>query len=155
MARHWWGTETEVSPRLRLEVELMQATFRDTFRLERDRQSLYWLGNIDVNLRGLHQREHLVKIIYPRSYPSHPPEAFIVSPRIVSPKHQFEDGQLCLFNPKDGTTYGWNPSTSTAVTVCGWAIEWLYAFYTWKATGNWPGKEERMEEDRGWFGRRR
>ncbi|MCC6800347.1 MAG: hypothetical protein IT325_09525, partial [Anaerolineae bacterium] len=36
------------------------------------------------------------------------------------------------------------PSTSTAVTVAGWAIQWLYAYYTWRATGLWPGVEERM-----------
>ena len=70
----------------------------------------------------------------------------MLKPYIYSPKHQFEDGQLCLFNPKDGTTYGWNPSRSTAVTVAGWAIQWLYAFYTWQALKVWPGEEEQVRK---------
>lgn len=154
MARYWWGSETEVSPRLRLEVELMQATFEDTFRLERDKYRLYWLGNVHINLQGLPQKNHVLKIAYPEKYPNSAPEAFVVSPQIYSPKHQFEDGQLCLFNPKDGITYGWNPSTSTAITVVGWAIEWLYTFYTWRATGQWLGKEEHIDRLQGRRGRR-
>ena len=35
----------------------------------------------------------------------------MLRPNVYSEKHQYEDGQLCLFNPKDGVTYGWNPST--------------------------------------------
>ncbi len=69
--------------------------------------------------------------------------AYILNPRLFSEKHQYEDGQLCLFNPKDGEQYGWNPSRSTAVTVTAWSIQWIYAFYTWRATGKWPGIEER------------
>lgn len=151
MPKYWWGTENEVSPRLRLEVELMQATFQDTFRLERKGQNLFWLGSVVINLKGLPEPEHALKIIYPRRYPNQPPEAYVLSPKVYSPKHQFEDGQLCLFNPRDGNQYGWNPATSTAVTVTGWAIEWLYAYYTWRATGDWPGKEERIEERRGFW----
>jgi ubiquitin-protein ligase len=160
LSRYWWGTENEVSPRLRLEVELMQATFQDTFRLERDRDYLFWLGRCQVNMTGIQQREHVLKIIYPKDYPNIPPESYCLSPKIYSPKHQFEDGQLCLFNPKDGIGYGWNPSTSTAITVAAWSIEWLYAFYTWRATGEWPGKEERIQPTKktnsgGFFGGRR
>jgi hypothetical protein len=131
---------------LRLEVELMHATFGDTFHLEFGRSdTLYWIGAVEINLAGLSQRDHQLKILYLRDYPNRPPEAYVLSPYIYSPKHQFEDGQLCLFNPKDGIVYGWNPSTSTAVTVAGWAIEWLYAYYTWRATGQWPGIEEKFK----------
>jgi ubiquitin-protein ligase len=146
MARNWWGTRQNVSSRLRLEVELMQAAFGETFRLEFEKNSniLYWLGQVEINLKDLRERLHHLKIIYPSDYPSRPPEAYILHPYLYSKKHQFEDGQLCLFNPKDGVTYGWNPSTSTAVTVAAWAVEWIYSFYTWKATGEWPGVEERL-----------
>jgi hypothetical protein len=88
-------------------------------------------------------------------YPNRPAEAYVERPTVYSEKHQFEDGQLCLFNPKDGVTYGWNPSTSTAVTVAGWAIQWLYAYYTWRATGTWPGIEERMRPTKGRQNRRK
>ena len=141
----WWGTRNNVSPRLRLEVEAMRAAFGTTFRLNVPKwDPLFWEGIVEVNLRGIPQRDHTIKIMYPHEYPNRPPEAYVLDPRIYSEKHQFEDGQLCLFNPKDGTNYGWNPARSTSVTVAGWAIQWLYAYYTWRVTGDWPGIEERV-----------
>jgi ubiquitin-protein ligase len=140
----WWGTRQNVSQRLRLEVEAMRAAFEDTFRLVVKPPTIYWLGTVEINLARIPQRDHTLKILYPSDYPLHPPEAYVVKPEIYSEKHQFEDGQLCLFNPKDGATYGWNPSRSTAVTVAAWGIQWLYAYYTWRATGQWPGLEERV-----------
>ncbi len=155
----WWGTPRQVSSRLRLEVEMMRATFGDTFQLQvPKRDNLYWIGDVEVNLKNIPQREHTLKIVYVEDYPNRPAEAYVLNPEIYSEKHQFEDGQLCLFNPKDGVTYGWNPSTSTAVTVAGWAIQWLYAFYTWRATGRWPGLEERARPEKRpdqWSRRRR
>jgi len=144
MARNnWWGSRDHVSNRLRLEVEMMRATFADTFRLVvPKRELLYWIGDVEINLAGIPERIHTLKILYPEEYPNRPAEAYVLKPTVYSEKHQFEDGQLCLFNPKDGVTYGWNPSKSTAVTVAGWAVQWLYAYYTWRVTGTWPGKEE-------------
>ncbi len=141
----WWGSPNAVSNRLRLEVEMMRATFADTFKLVVPKRGLlYWIGDVEINLRGIPERVHTLRIVYPEVYPNRPSEAYVDRPTVYSEKHQYEDGQLCLFNPKDGITYGWNPSTSTAVTVTGWAIQWLYAYYTWRATGTWPGIEERM-----------
>ena len=118
----WWGTPRQVSARLRLEVEMMRATFADTFRLVvPQRGDLYWIGDVEINLRGIPERLHTLKIVYIEGYPNRPAEAYVLKPVVYSEKHQFEDGQLCLFNPKDGITYGWNPSTSTAVTV---ALPW-------------------------------
>ena len=144
----WWGTRNNVSSRLRIEVGAMRASFDDTFRLNVPSNGvLFWVGVVEVNLATIRQREHELKILYPDDYPSRPAEAYVLKPSIYSEKHQYEDGQLCLFNPKDGEHYGWNPSASTAVTVAGWAIQWLYAFHTWKATGEWPGIEERINND--------
>ncbi|MCL4238233.1 MAG: hypothetical protein KJ047_08280 [Anaerolineae bacterium] len=154
----WWGTRSQVSARLRLEVEMMRATFADTFRLiVPQRGDLYWIGDVEINLRGIPERLHTLKIVYIEGYPNRPAEAYVLKPVVYSEKHQFQDGQLCLFNPRDGITYGWNPSTSTAVTVAGWAIQWLYAYYTWRATGTWPGVEEalRPTKDTGYQRRRR
>jgi hypothetical protein len=108
---------------------------------------LYWQGTVDINLSILESPEHTLKIVYPKEYPNRPAEAYCLKPRIYSEKHQYEDGQLCLFNPKDGEQYGWNPSKSTSATVAGWAVQWLYAYYTWRATGEWPGIEERIRPD--------
>lgn len=141
----WWGTRSNVSARLRIEVGAMRAAFGDTFRLIVPQNGLlHWVGTVEINLANLRQREHELKILYPNDYPNRPAEAYVLKPDIYSEKHQYEDGQLCLFNPKDGEHYGWNPSRSTAVTVAGWAIQWLYAYYTWRATGEWPGIEERV-----------
>lgn len=142
----WWGTRSNVSPRLRLEVEAMRATFDSTFKLVVPNVGLlYWEGTVDLNLATLRQPDHVLKIVYPADYPNRPAEAYVLKPRIYSEKHQYEDGQLCLFNPKDGEQYGWNPGRSTAVTVAAWAIQWLYAYYTWRSTAQWPGIEERVD----------
>ncbi len=146
----WWGTRQNASSRLRLEYRAMRATFGDTFRLVVPQWGpLHWIGEVEINMADvprklMSQREHTLKILYPNEYPVRPPEAYVLQPRIYSEKHQFEDGQLCLFNPKDGTTYGWNPGVSTAVTVAAWGIQWIYAYYTWRMTGAWPGTEERV-----------
>lgn len=148
MATTWWGNRQNVSPRLRLEVAAMRAAFEDTFKLVVPNAGLlYWEGDVEINLARLRTPIHTLKIVYPNEYPNRPAEAYVLKPRIYSEKHQYEDGQLCLFNPKDGAQYGWNPSRSTSVTVAGWAIQWLYAYYTWRATGEWPGIEERANPD--------
>jgi hypothetical protein len=142
----WWGTRSNVSPRLRLEVEAMRATFGNTFKLTVPAHApLYWEGTVVLNLASLPQPNHLLKIVYPDNYPNRPAEAYVQEPEIKSLKHQYEDGELCLFNPKEGEQYGWNPSRSTAVTVAAWAVQWLYAYYTWRATNVWPGIEERVD----------
>jgi len=124
----------------------MRAAFENTFKLVVPPQGLlYWEGWVEINLAQLRTPHHRLKIVYPADYPNRPAEAYVQEPRIYSEKHQYEDGQLCLFNPKDGEHYGWNPSRSTAVTVAGWAIQWLYAYYTWRATKVWPGIEERVD----------
>jgi ubiquitin-protein ligase len=144
----WWGTRDAVSERLRIEVEAMRATFSKTFRLvvppTAPADPIHWEGVVEVNLATLTNRDHTLKIMYPNDYPKRPPEAYVLKPRIYSQKHQFEDGQLCLFNPRDGEQYGWNPASGTAVTVAAWAVQWLYAYYTWRYTEKWPGTEESM-----------
>jgi len=145
MSGEWWGQRDNVSTRLRLEVEAMRATFGNTFKLVvPQRGLLYWQGDVDINLAGLQDSKHTLKILYPQDYPNRPAEAYVLTPRLWSEKHQYEDGQLCLFNPKDGEQYGWNPARSTAVTVTAWAVQWIYAYYTWRVTGDWPGLEERV-----------
>jgi hypothetical protein len=141
----WWGTRSAISDRLKNEHTAMRQLFGETFKLQVPRfDPLFWEGTVLINLRGIPQREHVLKIMYPHEYPNRPAEAYILDPIIYSEKHQFEDGQLCLFNPKDGTNYGWNPASSTSATVAGWAINWIYAYYTYKITGEWPGEEERI-----------
>ena len=145
---NWWGTERVASKRLRFEVKAMQKAFGDTFRLNLPKSGKYkgqicWLGNVEINLKTkANPRFHRLRIVYPEKYPNAPPEAYCEKPIIRSKIHQFMDGELCLFQRRDGKSHGWNPSRSTGVTIAGWAVEWLYAYYTWRETGDWPGLEE-------------
>lgn len=100
----WWGSKNNVLARLRLEVGAMRATFDNTFKLiVPPVGALYWEGDVELNLATLESPFHRLKILYPSEYPNRPAEAYVLRPRIYSEKHQYEDGQLCLFNPKDGT----------------------------------------------------
>src|SRR4051812_13813379 len=119
----WWGTKQNVSPKLQQEFRAMRARFGETFKLVKpDWGQLYWVGEVEVNMpviikgQDINPRQHTLKILYPSDYPARAAEVYILSPRVYSEKHQYEDGQLCLFNPKDGSNYGWNPERSTAVT---------------------------------------
>ena len=83
----WWGTRSNVSPRLRLEVEAMRATFGNTFRLTVPAHApLYWEGTVELNLASLPQPNHLLKIVYPDNYPNRPAEAYVQEPEIKSLK---------------------------------------------------------------------
>jgi len=136
----WWELSKNLARRLELETLVMQATFCDTFRLEglQSGKQIYWLGTVELNLIGVPHREHTLKILYPDEYPNKPPEVYVLSPEIRSEIYQHKNGKLSLFNPKDGPNYGWNPTTSTAATLTGWAIQWLYCYYTWRLSGVWP-----------------
>lgn len=81
----WWGTPRQVSARLRLEVEMMRATFADTFRLVvPQRGDLYWIGDVEINLRGIPERLHTLKIVYIEGYPNRPAEAYVLKPVVYS-----------------------------------------------------------------------
>ena len=87
---NWWGTPSQVSTRLRLEVELMRATFADTFRLVvPKRDLLYWLGDVEINMRGIPAHPHAEDRVPP--YPNRPGS---LRSRVCTVKHQFEDGQF-------------------------------------------------------------
>jgi hypothetical protein len=79
----WWGSRSNVSPRLRLEVEAMRATFDDTFKLVVPQYGiLFWEGDVEVNLATLDSPYHRIKITYPNEYPNRPAEAYVLKPRI-------------------------------------------------------------------------
>ena len=150
---NWWGTRRATSKRLQFEVKAMQRAFGNTFHLELPQKGKYrgricWVGSVEINLdTPANPRSHLLRIVHPRDYPASPPEAYCEVPKIKSKFHQFLDGELCLFQRRDGISHGWNPGRSTGATIVGWAIQWLYAYYTWKATGVWPGLEESVPKD--------
>jgi len=135
----WWGTREKVSARMMMEHDAMRTCFGTTFTLNVPQWgSLYWTGTITMNLKGVESREHSLKILYPAQFPIMPPEAHIIRPHIEYRAHQYPNGHLSLFDPRQGENYGWNPAYSSAATITGWAIQWLYCYYTWKLKGKWP-----------------
>lgn len=149
----------------------MSAAFEQTFRLDLPKRGKFkgkicWLGRVQINMKTAENPgAHLLRIVYPDKYPTAVPEAYCEKPIIEMTKdiremdrkfpkhkphklHQYFDGELCLFQKRDGVSHGWNPSRSTGATIAGWAIQWLYAYYTWRATGDWPGLEESVSAGR-------
>ena len=145
----------KTSKLLQFEVEVMKRAYGDTFQLElvgwedktgRVEKRISWLGTVHINIEAPdNPREHVLQIVYPPKYPNVAPEAYSVRPLIKplpgSKNHIYPSGELCLYDPRKHKKEGWNPSNGTGVTIAGWAIQWYYAYYTWKATGVWPGEE--------------
>ena len=153
----WWGTPKKTSRLLRLEVEVMKRAYGDTFQLnlidweDRNKKKdkrICWVGTVHINMDVPgNPKDHTLQIVYPSKYPNVAPEAYPIDP-VIEPipgakNHIYPSGELCLYDPRKNKREGWNPSNSTGVTIAGWAIQWFYAYYTWKATGKWPGDEAR------------
>lgn len=85
-----------------------------------------------------------IKILYSSSYPHVAPDAFILYPfhskTLNVMQHVLSDGALCLYNARDGHSYGWDPSENTGATIALWAIQWLRAYRYYTIWGRWPGK---------------
>ena len=75
------------------------------------------------------------------------PKAYIVSPKPLPlaeganrlpHTYCYNNGkqQLCLFLPKVGE---WDSSMFIATTIVHWAVQWMYYYEIWVATGKWMG----------------
>jgi ubiquitin-protein ligase len=149
MTTHWWGTPENVSKRFVAEYKAMKEQFKDRANFEVDQEGiLTWTIRVNVGLAEIpkEQREHTIRIVCDSNYPNAAPAAFCDD--IETSRHMYGSNKLCLFNPSEGTNHGWNPSRSTALTVALWSTQWLYAHYTWKVTGRWPGDEHNVSGDR-------
>jgi hypothetical protein len=52
------------------------------------------------------------------------------------PEHIYPNGSLCLYYPKRGE---WTDGMLLADSQLLWAIEWLFHYEVWLATGVWEG----------------
>jgi ubiquitin-protein ligase len=148
MSTNWWGERKSVSQRLIVEARLMKESFGSTFKMivpATDDGRLVWEGVVEINFEGLKRTDHRIRIECPHDYPERPPDVRLVDPAISTGMHQYSANVLCLFNPSEGENHGWNPSRSTCVTAASWGAQWLYAYYTWKKTGEWPGDEHSVQ----------
>jgi hypothetical protein len=97
----WWGSRDHVSNRLKLEVEMMRATFADTFRLVVPRRGdLYWTGDIEINLRGIPERMHTLRIVYVEGYPNRPAEAYVDRRRFTAKSTSSKTASFARLTPK-------------------------------------------------------
>jgi len=126
--------------RLLMERKAVESRFPQ-FALVRDGEQLVWMGKLTTNRGEVYE----IALYYPDDFPISPPRVFPIVPTITSwkneaageLKHQYADGALCLYDPKD-RTFNQN---STAATVIAVAAAWLFAYETWLDSGEWPGLE--------------
>lgn len=76
------------------------------------------------------RQSYLIKVIYPRSFPYSPPEAYVVDPPVRGTPHG--GPKMCLFAAGE-----FRPEFSGSI-VMTWAKKWLAAYERWKDTGHWP-----------------
>lgn len=167
----WWGSLDDASPRMIAEVKAMkqffgrgkitkidmQVPWDDPFWIKSEGleygfedTQLYWLITIRFGRESTWPQEELdweqetwvIKIFYPEGFWSQAPRAYIVRPRIFAAPHAMgRDGSLCLYNPQDGRSHGWDPSKGTGATIALWAIQWIRAYRYYQEYHDWPGPE--------------
>ncbi len=93
----------------------------------------HWTGEI-VTWSG---KSYSVKLSYPAVFPYRPPNAYVMSPKIIRSRHIYPDGHLCLFHKDDKA---WQINT-TGATVMSWVSLWLHCYEAWRDTGIWPRPE--------------
>ena len=125
----WYQTDPS---RLVLEQQIMSTKYPQ-FVLKKDGVTLYWIGTLQTNNGGIYE----VAVDYPDDFPENEPAVVPINPPIVSPRHQFRDGRLCLFYPADRS---FNPNT-TAATLVTWTAAWLFCYENFTRTGKWLGAE--------------
>ena len=138
--QRWFAWYNDNPHRLLSEKKAMNIRFPH-FQLVESPRGMTWTGHLRPKEAGTYR----VALIYPHNFPYSPPNVWVISPKIDSPKHQFPDGSLCLMHPSDGT---WQTNT-TAVTLIAMTSTWLWCYgYHQRHCGcskvpcdYWPGKE--------------
>lgn len=146
--QRWFGEAEpwyELNPaRLLLEKKAMEARFPGFLlvRVEKTNR-LAWRGTLQTN-RG---NSYEIALVYPDDFPAHPPKAYPITPPIEVwkdaeqrwLKHQYRDGEFCLYYPQDRD---FTPNT-TAAKVMAIAATWLFSYESWLESGktDWPGIE--------------
>ncbi len=137
---NWWETE-EGRKRLAVEKMMMNQTYPGYGKLTLDcERRLFWKMTFQIKFDD-RIIDCIVQIFYPeKDYPAAAPRAYVIKPNVSESPHKYKEGNICLFHPRY-KSHGWDPSSSTAVSIATWSIDWLLAHLTWKNTGRWPGKQ--------------
>lgn len=125
--------------RLIKEQTIMRASFPQARLVKVAGNRLAWV----VTLKSNTGRIYTVEIVYPDGFPADYPKAFVVDPSILNAPHQYNNGQLCLFNANDRPERSYIPEKTTAATVTAWVAGWLASLEIWQKTGTWPERRVR------------
>jgi hypothetical protein len=136
-SKRWWETPYG-QWRLAIETEAMKRF--PGFRLCERLGNLAWLGELRSSLHP--RRRYLVTVRYPRWFPDEEPVVAIESPQLSQGSPHLLDGNRpCLYQSSQGSRNGYDPARTTAATLVAWTALWIHAYETWRATGEWPGRE--------------
>lgn len=91
-----------------------------------------WIGRLKPSeSSGL----YTVKIEYDDRHP----KVYIMNPEILdNAPHRYEDGQLCLYYPRD---MSYSKTSIIDETILPWTALWLYYYEAWLKEGVWWGPE--------------
>ena len=124
--------------RLVLENAAMRERWGDGPQLCRDAAGtkLWWEHTINVEGNRLP-----IRIEYPSSYPSAPPDIVIATALPKKPgQHMLSGNRMCWIYPNETrrNKNKWNPSRDTAAMCVSASIQWFLAYLVWQTTGDWP-----------------
>ena len=132
----------------------MKATFGNTFKLvvPPRRGLVFWRGVVEINMRmsrfSSFQSEHtLGYCLSQRNIQIVQQKHIVASRKFIVKSINMKMGSCVCSTQKMVSNMVGTPANRRAVTVTGWAVQWLYAYYTWRSTGQWPGIEERIRPD--------
>lgn len=134
-----WFERKENETRLVAEFEAMAARFPQ-FKLHRERNSLFWLGE----LRSNQGRIYKLKVSYPDGFPQDFPKVYVVSPKLKPNRHTWAENNpqsfMCLFRPESGShQHSYDPARTTAAAIVAWGAHWIACYEIFEREGWWPG----------------
>ena len=120
---------------VRIRREFAEA--QQTFALVELKPTLEGTVYARVALQTVAEKQYVVSIRFPDSYPNEMPRVFVDAPTIGTTPHRYQGGALCYLHPAM-----WNPGIHNLTFVIGRAAKWLNKYEVWRSNGGtWPGAE--------------
>ena len=121
--------------RLVVEYLAMRECWGDKPKLCKDKHGRLWWEYVI----HLEKNKFPIKIIYPESYPSTPPNIKCTVLGRDVPHMYNDDKYICwMKNSSRKSNNQWEPSRDTAALCIGVAYRWFMAYLVWQATEEWP-----------------
>lgn len=121
-----WYRQDRWRNRLLAEQELMRSRFPNFSLLQTAGGELRWIGVLEP----VPDREFVVSVRYPSTYPYAPPRFFVEEPPLrPGAPHVYSDNSLCVYKQQ------WNPMTGTAASCVPLVAAWLVGYLNWTENG--------------------